>query len=137
LAFDAFKVIVTPNSASLGINYIDIKATDSEGSTFIRRIGIYVSSSVSGIKSPSVIKIFKCSPNPVKDLLTLSFESEQTASASVVVRDVAGKTILTKQIEAMAGSNSLSINVTQFPAAAYFVTLTIADSKQTFKIVKE
>jgi len=137
LAFDASKVIVTPNSASLGINYIDIKATDSEGSTFTRRIGIYVSSSASGIKTPSIIKTFKCSPNPTKDMVTLTFESEQTASASIVVRDVAGKTVLTKQIDATAGSNSLSLNVTQFPVAAYFVTLTIADSKQTFKIVKE
>ncbi len=70
--------------------------------------------------SISVSNIF---PNPANDVAVISFVSTSTENATLLVTDVLGQTIQTISLKAVAGINSVQINVADLSAGMYFVQL--------------
>lgn len=73
------------------------------------------------------IKVY---PNPVKDVLTISYEQEITR---VSVYNLLGQEVITQSINA----NETSIDVSQLPVGAYLVKVNAGDTVKTVKVIKQ
>ncbi|MFC4740528.1 T9SS type A sorting domain-containing protein, partial [Flavobacterium ponti] len=73
---------------------------------------------------------FVAYPNPVKDVLNLSYSSEIT---SVKVINLLGQEVISRKV----GSTSTQIDMTALTAGAYIVNLTIGDVTKTIKVIKQ
>src|SRR5574343_181210 len=76
------------------------------------------------------IKNLKLYPNPVKDILNLSFNNEITA---VSIYNLLGKEVVTKSVN----SNETSIDVAGLASGTYLVKVTSNNEVKTVKIIKE
>ena len=76
-------------------------------------------------------------PNPSKDLVTLTVNSQNTNALTVNVYDITGKTVLTpvKNQNLITGENKYSLNTSDLNNGIYFVTLTTANGKETVKLI--
>ena len=72
---------------------------------------------------------FKLYPNPVKDILNLSYSKDIT---SVQVFNITGQTLLEQSINETSGQ----INMANLSSGAYFVEVKSSDSYKTFKVIK-
>lgn len=73
---------------------------------------------------------FKVYPNPVKDILNVSFDKEIT---TVSICNVLGQEVLLKSIN----SNETSIDVANLSAGTYLVKVTAGNEVKTLKVIKE
>ena len=73
---------------------------------------------------------FKSFPNPVKDVLNLSYDKN---ISNVTVFNLVGQEVLTKAIN----SNQSQIDMTSLSAGTYFVRITADNQVKTLKVVKE
>ncbi len=73
---------------------------------------------------------FVAYPNPVKDVLNLSYSSE---ISSVKVINLLGQEVISRKV----GNTSTQIDMTSLTAGAYIVKLTIGDVTKTIKVIKQ
>lgn len=73
---------------------------------------------------------FKSYPNPVKDILNLSYDKE---ISDVVVFNLIGQEVMTKTIN----SNQSKVDMSALSAGTYLVKITADNQVQTIKVVKE
>lgn len=76
-------------------------------------------------------------PNPSKDVVTLTVNSQNTNALTVNVYDITGKMVLApvKNQTLNAGENKYSLNTSELNNGIYFVTLTTANGKETVKLI--
>lgn len=75
-------------------------------------------------------------PNPASDVATVSFEVAGAENATVIVTDLAGKTVATVAVSSLlTGKNSVEINTTEMAAGVYTVALEVNGSVATKKLV--
>ena len=65
----------------------------------------------------------KTFPNPVLETVTLQFESNQKMDAQVVLSDLTGRNVLTKNTTVENGVNQLSVNMNTLSHGIYFLQL--------------
>lgn len=73
---------------------------------------------------------FKAYPNPVKDILNLSYTSE---ISSVRIINLLGQEVISSNVNA----TSTQIDMSQLSAGAYIVNVTVGDTTKTLKVVKQ
>ncbi len=73
---------------------------------------------------------FKAYPNPVKDVLNISYATE---ISSVSVINMIGQEVLSKNINA----TSSQVDMSQLSAGTYIVNVTLGDTIKTLKVVKQ
>lgn len=73
-------------------------------------------------------------PNPVSDLLNISFEGDGT-TANIRITNINGEIMFQEQKMSVSGSNNLSYPATHFPAGTYFLTIEINDKATVTPIV--
>jgi hypothetical protein len=73
---------------------------------------------------------FKAYPNPVKDILNLSYTSE---ISSVRIINLLGQEV----VSANVNTTSTQIDMSQLSAGAYIVNVTVGDTTKTLKVVKQ
>lgn len=66
------------------------------------------------------VKVF---PNPMYNEINLVFESTEAFAAQVVMTDLLGRQMSTKSIEAVQGSNQISLNVNNLSSGIYLIQL--------------
>jgi hypothetical protein len=77
-------------------------------------------------------------PNPFVGTTEIKFNLKADAQVSVVITDVAGRTVATVPATNMnAGEQSVSIDGTNFVAGIYNYTLTVGNETITKRIVKK
>jgi hypothetical protein len=77
-------------------------------------------------------------PNPFSNETAVNFTLKADAEVSVVVTDLAGRTVLTVPAAQMAaGNQSVAIDGTAFTAGVYNYTLTVGGNSVTKRIVKK
>jgi len=76
-------------------------------------------------------------PNPATDQVTISFKSEISDKAEIKLIDYSGKCIYLKNIDALAGTNTYTLNTKQhnIGSGAYFATVICGRDQYTRKIV--
>lgn len=73
---------------------------------------------------------FVAYPNPVKDVLNLSYK---TAISNVSVLNLLGQEVLNTK----ANSNDVQVNMSTLNTGAYIVNITVEDTVHTIKVIKE
>jgi hypothetical protein len=73
---------------------------------------------------------FSAYPNPVKDVLNISYTSE---ISSVRVINMIGQEVLSKNINA----TSSQVDMSQLSAGTYIINVTVGDAIKTLKVVKQ
>ncbi|MEL1242899.1 T9SS type A sorting domain-containing protein [Flavobacterium sp. DGU11] len=68
-------------------------------------------------------------PNPVKDVLNISYSSE---ISSVIVYDLLGQKVIAKQ----PGTNEVKLDMSGLADATYIVNITVGNTVKTIKVVK-
>lgn len=74
---------------------------------------------------------FNIVPNPVVSQATVNFVAESNALYNLRVTDVTGKEVMVKQIEAITGQNTVTIERNNLPAGVYFLMLNKGGSTAT------
>jgi len=84
--------------------------------------GTVTVSSASGISPETFTKIqFTLAPNPTDGQTYLNINLTKTSTLTVCLYNLAGKVISTASVVAAEGSNSLPLDVKNYPAGLYFV----------------
>ena len=73
---------------------------------------------------------FTAYPNPVKDVLNVSYTSE---ISSIRVINMIGQEVISKNINA----TSTQVDMSELSAGTYIVNVTVGDSVKTLKVVKQ
>ena len=81
------------------------------------------------------VKVF---PNPMHDAVNLDFESNDAFAAQIIVSDVLGRTMSSKKVDILRGSNQMVLYVDGLSRGIYFIQLR-TNSRVLFteKVVKE
>lgn len=89
-----------------------------------------------GIETQSIFML-EVFPNPSQEFVTLSFDLGQSGLARLVMTDLTGRILLTKEIGTLvAGSHQIPVSLTELPAQVYFCTLSIDGQAISRKIIK-
>ncbi len=99
-------------------NYYRLRIVDNDGSQEFSHVVLVKATCASGV---SISDVF---PNPVRDVMSIRFNSEfDHQTATVVVTDNLGRTIMTKTTGVSSGTNVIELNVNQLPQATYFISI--------------
>jgi len=132
---------VTPAQNVKGINYLDVKVTDSDGSTFTRTIGI-----CSGANAPTAINEITDNPNPSTfNVYPTEFSTEINVRANVTgnmhitisLTNVTGKVVLNHTGNVYAGTNNLRIICPpDLPKQVYLVKIQNSHTGEVVSLIK-
>lgn len=114
-----------------GNNYYRLKMIDNDG-TFKYSEVVAVKYTLSS--NQVTLSVY---PNPVTDILNLSFNAETMSKALATLVDVQGRTVKAVSFEANTGTNTATINVADVNSGSYFLNVTLNGSLiGTKKIIK-
>lgn len=80
-------------------------------------------SSASGIQQTSFIQNINISPNPASNNINLSYKILKNDNLTFQLKDITGKIILIKKIEAHTGENNINIDVSDVENGIYIYSL--------------
>lgn len=76
------------------------------------------------------------SPNPATDAVRLSFVAGQSGPGQVLVSDLFGRAVMSREFTLAAGENQLELGLNGLPAGAYVVRLMINGASAALKVIK-
>ncbi|MEO8147802.1 MAG: choice-of-anchor J domain-containing protein [Bacteroidia bacterium] len=76
-------------------------------------------------------------PSPARDIVQVDFMNSAVSNTKVSVTDITGRTLIEKQFNALAGTNSLKLPVKQLTAGVYFLNVSDLQGKRVVKFTKE
>jgi hypothetical protein len=109
-----------------GVVYYRLQQQDEDGKTTVSKIVV--------VNMDGQIGIHRLYPTVAAE--TLILEATTEGAATIIITDLAGKTVLTQYINADGYSQQM-LYIAQLPYGAYFLTLQAADSKTTMKFIKQ
>lgn len=115
---------------AVGTYYYRLKLVDENGEYTYSEIR---SAIVNGYNADKVTLY----PNPVKDVLHISYPNHNKLDIGVSVYNVAGKLMFTKNIRVPEGEQNITIDVANLPVGAYFINLKQGENKLYFKVLKQ
>ncbi len=87
------------------------------------------------VETSSSVQGLKIYPNPTADVTNIKFNLSNSQSVSLVVRDIAGKEVLSQAFGIMtAGVQNIAINASNLSNGIYFTTIQIGEELVTRKI---
>lgn len=75
--------------------------------------------------------------NPVRNDLRLQFRSMTKENTIIMITDIAGRQVLTKQLQVNMGVVSTTIPVNMLQAGQYYITVVAGEDKQTLPFIKQ
>ncbi len=114
---------------SLGLHVFNIRVKDNTGqwgSVFRNVISVQTTLDIANLDMKALVVY----PNPVKDVLNVSFD---TAINSIAVYNMMGQVVMAR----MLNSNDTAIDVSTLSAGTYFVKVQSDATSKTVKIIKE
>ena len=76
-------------------------------------------------------------PNPVSDLLNISFDSDKNQDVLVTLTDAAGRVVLNENRNADEGANKFEVSVKGMASGIYTMMFRTNDSVQKIRVVVE
>jgi sugar lactone lactonase YvrE len=134
---------VQAKSTSGNHQYSFLDANLQTGATYYRlkmmdKDGRFTYSSVAAINVKASTLLLTVSPNPVHNLVYLSFYSSGFKRYTVQTADMMGKIVSLKTGQTAIGNNKVLINMSSLASGTYFLTVTNGDnSKATMKLIKK
>lgn len=74
-------------------------------------------------------------PNPASTSFVAVLNNEHAGSAAMTLSDLTGKTIISRQLTLVPGTQSINTDITNIAAGVYFVNITCSGRTQTQKLV--
>lgn len=99
-------------------------------------VSINSTSAVTGINEIGSITLDGVFPNPVTDKTIVRFTVGNNADMKMLLTDMQGRVIISKNITAVKGSNQIDINLSNNSAGVYQLSLTSNSSKKIVKLIK-
>jgi uncharacterized repeat protein (TIGR03803 family) len=109
-------------------NYYRLKIIDKDGKFSYSQIR-----SINNTGSFNVVVY----PNPVRDNLTLDFNSEKKIDAKLQIVNAEGKPVLSKKIQIEQGASKQQINTSALSSGNYFIKITSSDIQSELKFIKQ
>ncbi|MCH2021278.1 MAG: T9SS type A sorting domain-containing protein [Saprospiraceae bacterium] len=116
--------------AGVGSKYYRVKTTELDG--IIEYSNIVVLSR--GLDNLGTVSIF---PNPTEGLFYVEFESNVKTQIDYKIQDVIGQTVFKGTSEINQGLNKLELNLEDYPASTYIISLTMDGQTIQRKLIKE
>jgi hypothetical protein len=83
-------------------------------------------------------EIVSIMPNPVATKAMLSISSAQKSTMEIIITDLAGKQLSKQRVVLLAGSNQVSLNLSNLAAGSYQVTgVTDEGERKSLRFVKQ
>jgi PKD repeat protein len=132
-----FSTIESPvyNFQTTGIFQVYLEAKNSCGTA--KTEATEINFILNGIDPFSPISNSFIFPNPNDGMFTFTFNDKQEQALLINVKDVQGRTILTKVINTEAGANNFAIHCPELSTGLYFLEIQGKNSKDVLKFVVE
>ncbi len=116
------------DNSNRGFSYEFNDAVNLNGTIYYRlkqidKDGRFSYSSIISIKSTGVTTGTTLNPNPVRNEATLSVNTKNSTSATVVIADIAGKVIAKYPIQVAEGNNNFNLNLGSLKAGSYVLKI--------------
>jgi len=119
---EQFVILFEPGTSSSNTFYFDNFRFDSP----------------TNVTELSKVEKLKAFPNPVKDILNLSFNASELNNANINILDVTGKKVKSLKVNpSMQGEQVLNINLSDLPSGIYFYQITSSYNQINGKLIKE
>jgi len=103
--------------------------------TVTRLINTSIVAGITDVQALSSLSVF---PNPARDLVTLSVNSDKAFSGcELSINNLLGQSVYAKDVDLISGANKLDINISNLTAGIYFISLHNGKDIVTTKFVKE
>jgi len=93
-------------------------------------------SAVTGVDDILDLRITGVSPNPVTDKTNISIALKQSSKAVLMLTDINGRFIQSRNLELVAGNNQIKLDLSEQASGIYFLNLTNEASKKIIKLTK-
>lgn len=103
-----------------GTNLYRIKQVDKNGAISY--------SQVVKINAASADLTVTVYPNPARDVLSVNLSGNENAT-QIIITDVTGRAILTRQVGGVTGGANININIANLPSQLYFIKLVNSNDK--------
>lgn len=148
------KIISGQNTSAINVTWgntsgnVTVKAINNCATSFGTSLyvnigaGILTESSVpvetgSAVSAHSLVG-FMVYPNPASDYASISFDSEQTGSYTLVITDLSGKKLIAKAGMATKGANSIYVDIHRLNRGMYIINLLQKHTKNlSLKLLKQ
>ncbi len=116
-----------------GAGYYRLKQIDKDGKFTLSEVVV-----IKGNK-PTKLEVVGVYPNPSINVLNVSLNAPKTDKVTLVVSDLSGRTILSQNVQLVAGDNVTSVNVAALAAGTYTIRAICANGCETTitKFVKQ
>jgi len=129
----------TANTINYQFNYLDTKGLSGQSFYRVKLVFGDGTASYTDIKSITIQgpnAITGISPNPASTFANISFRSNTTASATVLLFDYSGKQIRTKAVTVTAGDNIIQLSdLSGLSAGLYFVRVKMGETVSNQKLL--
>jgi len=106
---------------------------------YLDNINLYTGSPsdnlVVGINEQNEFSQLTMFPNPVEKELNIRFDVQANAKTIIAITDISGKAIQSHLINAITGSNLVSIDTQSMRAGIYFMTIKMNGASKTKKFI--
>lgn len=120
---DRVYFVKTADSLLYKIQFVDFQGSSTGQGTFVKTyIGQWTS--IDKTQDYSPLEQFQVFPNPVSDYMNITFSLGQAEETmQVQLRDMLGRLLLEKTVNTTSGLNALELNVSNYEAGNYILTL--------------
>jgi hypothetical protein len=137
--------------AGQGTKSVDVRAGSNPASGLTVSVRAINACGTSPIRARSGISVINCArneassafmdiaayPNPVSDLLNVTFSSDKNQDVLVNVLDAAGRLVMTENRNADEGSNKFEFSVKGLSSGIYSLQFRTTDALETIRIIVE
>jgi len=120
--------VFTDAQSLKSVNYYRLNMMDKDGK--------YTYSAIRSINNANSFDV-TLYPNPVKNDLTLNFNSEKMMEMQIEIVSAEGKMLLSKKIQLAAGTSKKTINTASLNAGNYFLKCTSVKKQVALRFVKQ
>lgn len=118
--------LASSDNSSFGMNTPGFFCLDDLALNYLVGIAHYV--------SPEGLALF---PNPANDHVEIIFNTNASAYVSMKITDLNGREMAGQNMNSFAGTNKIRVDLNEFPAGMYYVTMNVDGKISTKKLVKQ
>jgi hypothetical protein len=120
---DRVYFIKTADSILYKVQFVDFQGSSTGQGTFVKTyIGQWTS--IDNVQKNTPLEQFQVFPNPASDQVNITFSLAQAQEdMQIQLRDVLGRLLFEKTVEAVSGLNALELNVSSFESGNYILSL--------------
>ncbi|MFN6390615.1 MAG: T9SS type A sorting domain-containing protein [Bacteroidota bacterium] len=133
--------LTTKNISNLCFGTYSVTVTDAKGCKAIKSVTLLnpapcntTGSRLDDSLNPLNIMIY---PNPTNNLVNLLINTTLETQTNIRITDLLGRVVLEQTEDLIAGSNTITYNISDFAKGVYLIQVSNGNEQKVFKLVKE